>query len=47
MRDARDAGRDVAPMKAAVDALFDTLTSSSIDAAVAEAIAYVEARRAS
>lgn len=45
MRDARDAGRDVAPMKAAADALLLDTTNLSIDAAVAEAIAYVEARR--
>ncbi len=43
-RDARDAGRDLAPMAAAKDAhLLDT-TELSIDAAVAEAIAYVKSR---
>jgi CMP/dCMP kinase len=43
-RDARDAARDVAPMAAAADAhLLDT-TELSIDAAVAEAVAYVKSR---
>ena len=44
LRDARDAGRDVAPMKAACDALLLDTTDLSIDAAVAEAVAYVESR---
>jgi cytidylate kinase len=43
-RDARDATRDVAPMVAAEDALLLDTTDLSIDAAVAEAIAYVESR---
>jgi cytidylate kinase len=43
-RDARDAGRDVAPMLAAPDALLLDTTDLSIDAAVAEAVAYVESR---
>ena len=43
-RDARDAGRDVAPMVAAGDALLLDTTDLSIDAAVAEAVAYVESR---
>jgi cytidylate kinase len=43
-RDARDAARDVAPMKAATDALLLDTTDMSIDAAVAEAVAYVESR---
>ncbi len=43
-RDARDAGRDVAPMTAAADALLLDTTELSIDAAVAEAIAYVKSR---
>lgn len=43
-RDARDAGRDVAPMRAAADALLLDTTDLSIDAAVAEAVAYVESR---
>jgi cytidylate kinase len=43
-RDARDAGRDVAPMAAAPDALLLDTTDLSIDAAVAEAVAYVESR---
>ncbi len=43
-RDARDAGRDVAPMKAATDALLLDTTYLSIDAAVAEAVAFVETR---
>jgi cytidylate kinase len=43
-RDARDAGRDVAPLRAAADAhLLDT-TDLSIDAAVAEAVAFVKSR---
>jgi cytidylate kinase len=44
-RDARDAARDVAPMKPAKDALLLDTTDLSIDAAVAKAIAYVEERR--
>ena len=44
VRDARDAARDVAPMLAAADAhLLDT-TELAIDAAVAEAVAYVKSR---
>jgi cytidylate kinase len=43
-RDARDAGRDVAPMRPAPDALLLDTTDLSIDAAVAEAVAYVEKR---
>jgi CMP/dCMP kinase len=43
-RDARDAGRDLAPMVAAADALLLDTTDLSIDAAVAEAIAYVRSR---
>ena len=43
-RDARDAGRDAAPMAAAADALLLDTTDLSIDAAVAEAVAYVESR---
>ena len=43
-RDARDAGRDVAPMAAAKDALLLDTTDLSIDAAVAEAVAFVESR---
>jgi cytidylate kinase len=43
-RDARDAGRDVAPMVAAEDALLLDTTDLSIDAAVAEAVAYVGSR---
>ncbi len=43
-RDARDAGRDTAPMAAAADALLLDTTDLSIDAAVAEAIAYVGSR---
>ena len=41
-RDARDAARDVAPMLAADDALLLDTSDFSIDAAVAEAVAYVE-----
>lgn len=44
MRDARDAERDVAPMVAAEDALLLDTTDLSIDAAVAQAIAYVKER---
>jgi cytidylate kinase len=43
-RDARDAARDVAPMVAAADALLLDTTDLNIDAAVAEAIAYVKER---
>ena len=43
-RDARDAGRDVCPMVAAPDALLLDTTELSIDAAVAEAVAYVRSR---
>jgi cytidylate kinase len=43
-RDARDATRDVAPMLAAPDALLLDTTDLSIDAAVAEAVAYVASR---
>ncbi len=43
-RDARDAARDVAPMRAAADALLLDTTNLSIDAAVAEAVAYVKSR---
>ena len=45
-RDARDAARDVAPMVAAEDALLLDTTDLSIDAAVAEAVAYVRSRLA-
>ena len=43
-RDARDAGRAAAPMAAAADALLLDTTDLSIDAAVAEAVAYVKSR---
>ena len=43
-RDARDAGRDVCPMVAAPDALLLDTTELSIEAAVAEAVAYVRSR---
>jgi CMP/dCMP kinase len=43
-RDARDSARDVAPMRAAPDALLLDTTDLSIDAAVAEAVAYVKSR---
>jgi CMP/dCMP kinase len=43
-RDARDAARDVAPMVAAPDALLLDTTDLTIDAAVAEAVAYVKSR---
>ena len=43
-RDARDATREVAPMVAAKDALLLDTTDFSIDAAVAEAVAYVDSR---
>ena len=43
-RDARDAGRATAPMRAAADALLLDTTDLSIDAAVAAAIAHVGER---
>ncbi len=43
-RDTRDAARDVAPMRPAKDALLLDTTDLSIDAAVAEAVAYVKSR---
>ncbi len=43
-RDARDASRDVAPMRAARDARLLDTTELSIEAAVAEAVAYVTSR---
>jgi len=43
-RDARDAARDVAPMVAATDALLLDTSDLSIDAAVAEAVAFVRSR---
>ena len=43
-RDARDAGRAAAPMAAAADALLLDTTDLSIDAAVAEAVAFVKSR---
>lgn len=43
-RDARDAARDVAPMRAADDAVLLDTTRLSIDEAVARAVALVEAR---
>jgi cytidylate kinase len=43
-RDARDAGRAVAPMLPAPDALLLDTTDLSIDAAVARAVAFVESR---
>jgi CMP/dCMP kinase len=43
-RDARDASREVAPMKAAPDALLLDTTDLSIDAAVAAAVAHVKSR---
>jgi cytidylate kinase len=43
-RDARDRAREVAPMVVAPDALLLDTTDLSIDAAVAEAVAYVESR---
>jgi cytidylate kinase len=43
-RDARDAGRDTAPMTTPNDALLLDTSDLSIDAAVARAIAYVEER---
>jgi CMP/dCMP kinase len=44
MRDARDAEREAAPMRAAEDALLLDTSELSIDAAVAEAVAFVESR---
>jgi cytidylate kinase len=44
-RDARDTGRADAPLRAAADALVIDTTDLSIDAAVAAAIAAVQARR--
>ena len=43
-RDARDAARDVAPMVAAADALLLDTSDLTIDAAVAEAVAFVRSR---
>jgi len=43
-RDSRDAARDVAPMVAATDALLLDTSDLSIDAAVAEAVAFVRSR---
>jgi cytidylate kinase len=43
-RDARDAARDTAPMVRAADALLLDTTDLTIDAAVAEAVAYVRSR---
>jgi cytidylate kinase len=43
-RDLRDASRDAAPMKPAVDALLLDTSELSIDAAVAEAMALIEKR---
>ncbi|MBP7003637.1 (d)CMP kinase [Amaricoccus sp.] len=43
-RDARDSSRDVAPLKAADDALLLDTTDLTIDAAVAEAVAFVKRR---
>lgn len=43
-RDARDASRDAAPMRAADDALLLDTTKLSIDAAVAEALALIQKR---
>jgi cytidylate kinase len=45
-RDARDAARDQAPMKAADDALLLDTTDLSIDAAIAKAAALIDERRA-
>lgn len=44
-RDERDAGRDVAPMKAADDALILDTSSMSIETAVAAAIAHIQTCR--
>lgn len=43
-RDARDSSRDVAPLRAADDALLLDTTDLTIDAAVAEAVAFVKRR---
>lgn len=43
-RDARDAGRDTAPMRAAADALLLDTTKLSIDAAVAQAVAHIKTK---
>jgi cytidylate kinase len=43
-RDARDASREIAPLAAAADALLLDTSELSIDAAVAEAVAYVKSR---
>ena len=43
-RDARDAGRDAAPMVAAPDALLLDTTELAIDAAVAEAVNFIRNR---
>ncbi len=43
-RDARDAGRDTAPMHAAEDALLLDTTKLSIDAAVAQAVAHIKTK---
>jgi cytidylate kinase len=43
-RDARDSSRDVAPLRPAEDALLLDTTDLTIDAAVAEAVAYVKRR---
>ncbi len=43
-RDARDAGRDVAPMRAAPDARLLDTTDLGIEAAIAEAAAFVQSR---
>ena len=45
-RDARDADRATAPMVAAEDAVLLDTSSLSIDDAVAQAIALIDARRA-
>jgi cytidylate kinase len=45
-RDARDAGRDVAPLKAAADALVLDTSSLDPDQAIAEALRMVEERLA-
>ncbi|MBP7241152.1 (d)CMP kinase [Amaricoccus sp.] len=43
-RDARDSSRDIAPLRAAEDALLLDTTELTIDAAVAEAVAFVKSR---
>lgn len=43
-RDERDSGRDVAPLKAAADAIILDTSELDVDAAVAEAVRLVEAR---